>query len=105
MWTIPAFHKFSFVIENKVDNNNNVFDYNKKESPGKNAGFVDFEAGEDGFEVLLVGTALFFRHSGGKVIGTVPVKGISPDSAPCPNACPGDSGPPSVQEAWGALSM
>ena len=51
MWTIPAFHKFSFVIENKVDNNNNVFDYNKKESPGKNAGFVDFEAGEDGFEV------------------------------------------------------
>ena len=51
MWTIPAFNKFSFVIENKVDNNDNVFDYQKKETPDKNVGFVDFEAGEDGFEV------------------------------------------------------
>ena len=51
MWTIPAFNKFSFVIENKVDNNDNVFDYHKKETPDKNVGFVDFEAGEDGFEV------------------------------------------------------
>ena len=51
MWTIPAFNKVTFVIENKVDKKNNVFDYNKKEILEENAGYVDFEVGEEGFNV------------------------------------------------------
>ena len=68
MVTIPAFNKISFVIENKVDKNNNVFDYKKKENLDENAGYVDFEVGEDGFEVCGDVKILFFSFSmfGGK---------------------------------------
>ena len=66
--TIPAFGKISFVIENKVDNKNNVFDYNKKEILEENAGFVDLEVGEEGFVVCGDVKILFFTFAmfGGK---------------------------------------
>ena len=66
--TIPAVGKISFVIENKVDNKNNVFDYNKKETLEENAGFVDLEVGDEGFVVCGDVKILFFTFSmfGGK---------------------------------------
>ena len=51
MVTIPAFSKMCFVVENKVDNKNNVFTYNKKEAYEENASFIDFELGDNGFIV------------------------------------------------------
>ena len=66
--TIPAVGKISFVIENKVDNKNNVFDYNKKETLEENAGFVDLEVGDEGFVVCGDVKILFYTFSmfGGK---------------------------------------
>ena len=66
--TIPAVGKISFVIENKVDNKNNVFDYNKKETLEENAGFVDLEVGDKGFVVCGDVKILFYTFSmfGGK---------------------------------------
>jgi phosphatidylinositol-3,4,5-trisphosphate 3-phosphatase/dual-specificity protein phosphatase PTEN len=66
--TIPAFSKVTFVIENKVDNKNNVFDYNKKEILEENAGFVDFEVGDEGFVVCGDVKILFYTFAmfGGK---------------------------------------
>ena len=63
MWTIPAFNKVTFVIENKVDKKNNVFDYNKKEILEENAGYVDFEVGEEGFNVCGDVKILFYTFS------------------------------------------
>ena len=63
MWTIPAFNKVSFVIENKVEEKNNVFNYNKKEILEENAGYVDFEVGEEGFIVCGDVKILFFTFS------------------------------------------
>jgi phosphatidylinositol-3,4,5-trisphosphate 3-phosphatase/dual-specificity protein phosphatase PTEN len=66
--TIPAFSKVTFVIENKVDNKNNVFDYNKKEILEENAGYVDFEVGDEGFVVCGDVKILFYTFAmfGGK---------------------------------------
>ena len=66
--TIPAFSKVTFVIENKVDKKNNVFDYNKKEILEENAGFVDFEVGDEGFVVCGDVKILFYTFAmfGGK---------------------------------------
>ena len=66
--TIPAVGKISFVIENKVDNKNNVFDYNKKETLEENVGFVDLEVGDEGFVVCGDVKILFYTFSmfGGK---------------------------------------
>ncbi len=66
--TIPAFNKVSFVIENKVDDKNNVFDYNKKEILEENAGYIDFEVGDEGFVVCGDVKILFYTFSmfGGK---------------------------------------
>ena len=63
MWTIPAFSKVSFVIENKVDKKNNVFDYNKKEILDENASFVDFEVGDEGFIVCGDVKILFYTFT------------------------------------------
>ena len=60
MVTIPAFSKMTFVIENKVDGKNNIFNYNKKETFEENAPFVDFEVGEEGFNVCGDVKILFF---------------------------------------------
>ncbi len=66
--TIPAFSKVTFVIENKVDKKNNVFDYNKKEILEENAGYVDFEVGDEGFVVCGDVKLLFYTFAmfGGK---------------------------------------
>ena len=66
--TIPAFSKVTFVIENKVDKKNNVFDYNKKEILEENAGYVDFEVGDEGFVVCGDVKILFYTFAmfGGK---------------------------------------
>ena len=66
--TIPAFNKVTFVIENKVDDKNNVFDYNKKEILEENAGYIDFEVGDEGFVVCGDVKVLFYTFSmfGGK---------------------------------------
>jgi len=66
--TIPAFNKVTFVIENKVDDKNNVFDYNKKEILEENAGYIDFEVGDEGFVVCGDVKILFYTFSmfGGK---------------------------------------
>ena len=66
--TIPAFSKVTFVIENKVDKKNNVFDYNKKEILEENSGFVDFEVGDEGFVVCGDVKILFYTFAmfGGK---------------------------------------
>ena len=66
--TIPAFNKVTFVIENKVDDKNNVFDYNKKEILQENAGYMDFEVGDEGFVVCGDVKILFYTFSmfGGK---------------------------------------
>ena len=66
--TIPAFSKVTFVIENKVDKKNNVFDYNKKEILEENAGYVDFEVGDEGFVVCGDVKILFYTFTmfGGK---------------------------------------
>ena len=66
--TIPAFNKVTFVIENKVDDKNNVFDYNKKEILEENAGYIDFEVGDEGFVVCGDVKILFYSFSmfGGK---------------------------------------
>ena len=68
MVTIPAFSKITFVIENKVDNKNNVFNYVKKENYEENAPFVDFEVGDDGFNVCGDVKLLFYSLTmfGGK---------------------------------------
>ena len=63
MWTIPSFNKISFVIENKVDKQNNIFDYNKKEILEENAGYMDFEVGDEGFIVCGDVKILFFTFS------------------------------------------
>ena len=60
MVTIPAFSKMTFVIENKVEGKNNIFNYNKKETFEENAPFVDFEVGEEGFNVCGDVKILFF---------------------------------------------
>lgn len=52
MVTIPAFSKMCFVVENKVDNKLNSYNYNKKETYEENAPFVDFELGDEGFIVI-----------------------------------------------------
>ena len=68
MVTIPAFSKITFVVENKVDNKNNVFNYTKKEAIEENAPFVDYELGDDGFIVNGDVKILFFsiQMFGGK---------------------------------------
>ena len=40
-----------------------------------------------------------------KIVGAVSVKGILPDSAPCPDACPGDSDPLAAEGTRGTLFM
>ena len=68
MVTIPSFNKISFLIENTVDKKTNVFNYNKKETLDENAGYVDFEVGDDGFIVCGDVKILFFTFTmfGGK---------------------------------------
>ena len=48
VWNIPEFNKITYAIENKC-NNNNIFNYDKIENI--NAGYMDFDAGEEGFIV------------------------------------------------------
>ena len=68
MVTIPSFNKISFEVENTVDKKTNVFNYKKKETLDENAGYVDFELGEDGFIVCGDVKILFFTFTmfGGK---------------------------------------
>jgi phosphatidylinositol-3,4,5-trisphosphate 3-phosphatase/dual-specificity protein phosphatase PTEN len=61
MVTIPSFSKIIFVVENKVDNKNNVFTYNKKETLEENAPFVDYELGDEGFIVCGDVKILFYN--------------------------------------------
>jgi len=61
MVTIPSFSKITFVVENKVDNKNNVFTYNKKETLEENAPFVDYELGDEGFMVCGDVKILFYN--------------------------------------------
>ena len=60
MVTIPAFSRITFVVENKVDNKNNVFNYNKKDTIEENSPFFDYELGDDGFMVCGDVKILFF---------------------------------------------
>ena len=66
--TVPAFPKITFVVENKVDDKNNVFNYSKKETLEENAPFIDYELGDDGFNICGDVKILFFSISrfGGK---------------------------------------
>ena len=68
MVTVPAFPKITFVLENKVDGKNNVFNYNQKETVEENAPFIDYELGDEGFNVCGDVKLLFFSISrfGGK---------------------------------------
>ena len=61
MVTIPSFSRITFVVENKVDNKNNVFTYNKKETLEENAPFVDYELGDEGFMVCGDVKILFYN--------------------------------------------
>ena len=61
MVTIPSFFIITFVVENKVDNKNNVFTYNKKETLEENAPFVDYELGDEGFMVCGDVKILFYN--------------------------------------------
>ena len=61
MVTIPSFSRINFVVENKVDNKNNVFTYNKKETLEENAPFVDYELGDEGFMVCGDVKILFYN--------------------------------------------
>jgi phosphatidylinositol-3,4,5-trisphosphate 3-phosphatase/dual-specificity protein phosphatase PTEN len=63
MVTIPSFNKISFVVENKVDKINNVFDYKKKENLEDNKGYIDFELGDEGFVICGDVKILFFTFS------------------------------------------
>ena len=60
MVTIPAFSRITFVVENKVDGKNNVFNYTKKETIEENAPFIDYELGDEGFVVCGDVKILFF---------------------------------------------
>ena len=60
MVTVPAFSKITFVVENKVDGKNNVFNYTKKENIEENATFIDYELGDEGFIVCGDVKILFF---------------------------------------------
>ena len=51
IWNFPAFNKVTYAIENKFDNNNNSFNYDKIENIDNNEGFIDFDVGEEGFVV------------------------------------------------------
>ena len=66
--TVPAFPKITFVVENKVDDKNNVFNYSKKETLEENAPFIDYELGDDGFNICGDVKILFFSIArfGGK---------------------------------------
>ena len=60
MVTIPAFSRITFVVENKVDGKNNVFNYTKRETIEENAPFIDYELGDEGFVVCGDVKILFF---------------------------------------------
>ena len=66
--TVPAFPKITFVVENKVDDKNNVFNYSKKETLEEKAPFIDYELGDDGFNICGDVKILFFSIArfGGK---------------------------------------
>ena len=64
MVTIPAFPRITFVVENKVDGKNNVFNYTKRETIEENAPFIDYELGDEGFVVCGDVKILFFSISG-----------------------------------------
>jgi phosphatidylinositol-3,4,5-trisphosphate 3-phosphatase/dual-specificity protein phosphatase PTEN len=60
MVTIPAFSRITFVVENKVDGKNNVFNYTKRETIEENAPFIDYELDDEGFVVCGDVKILFF---------------------------------------------